>query len=235
MGQCVSRKAGAVVAASGHHNSPSYRIMDKAQKQVSFTVYYLLRDYVESLLKSKSKVDYIADGRWTSRSAFIDVERVPGFCRYCIYAISTRGIAYIYIVCTYACTYVWMCTMPTIVCIPQMYAYSGKSGWSCGRLGWRPRRGSTPFLKRDSTRNGIALRPANRSFARIHVRVAKLVLRSFYKKKRKKEKKTDTVDDAWRNTLRLMTFRCNTKVEGWTHDATRWIMIKPNAQWKAQE
>ncbi|RLU16962.1 hypothetical protein DMN91_011031 [Ooceraea biroi] len=33
MGQCVSRKAGAVVAASGHHNSPSYRIMDKAQKQ----------------------------------------------------------------------------------------------------------------------------------------------------------------------------------------------------------
>jgi len=35
MGQCVSRKAGAVVAASGHHNSPSYRIMDKAQKQVS--------------------------------------------------------------------------------------------------------------------------------------------------------------------------------------------------------
>ncbi|XP_011686115.1 PREDICTED: putative mediator of RNA polymerase II transcription subunit 26 isoform X2 [Wasmannia auropunctata] len=35
MGQCVSRKAGAVVAASGHHNSPSYRIMDKAQKQGS--------------------------------------------------------------------------------------------------------------------------------------------------------------------------------------------------------
>ncbi|XP_014474267.1 PREDICTED: uncharacterized protein LOC106744215 isoform X2 [Dinoponera quadriceps] len=34
MGQCVSRKAGAVVAASGHHNSPSYRIMEKhAQKQ----------------------------------------------------------------------------------------------------------------------------------------------------------------------------------------------------------
>ncbi|XP_077279797.1 uncharacterized protein LOC143907124 isoform X3 [Temnothorax americanus] len=33
MGQCVSRKAGAVVAASGHHNSPSYRIMDKAQKR----------------------------------------------------------------------------------------------------------------------------------------------------------------------------------------------------------
>ncbi|XP_011068455.1 PREDICTED: uncharacterized protein LOC105154549 isoform X2 [Acromyrmex echinatior] len=35
MGQCVSRKAGAVVAASGHHNSPSYRIMDKTQKQGS--------------------------------------------------------------------------------------------------------------------------------------------------------------------------------------------------------
>ncbi|XP_011869860.1 PREDICTED: putative uncharacterized protein DDB_G0277255 isoform X2 [Vollenhovia emeryi] len=35
MGQCVSRKAGAVVAASGHHNSSSYRVMDKAQKQGS--------------------------------------------------------------------------------------------------------------------------------------------------------------------------------------------------------
>lgn len=40
MGQCVSRKAGAVVAASGHHNSPSYRIMEKhAQKQVSFSLW----------------------------------------------------------------------------------------------------------------------------------------------------------------------------------------------------
>lgn len=42
MGQCVSRKAGAVVAASGHHNSPSYRIMDKAQKQVNLVVPYAI-------------------------------------------------------------------------------------------------------------------------------------------------------------------------------------------------
>jgi len=46
MGQCVSRKAGAVVAASGHHNSPSYRIMDKAQKQVSFSPSQHLCDVV---------------------------------------------------------------------------------------------------------------------------------------------------------------------------------------------
>lgn len=32
MGQCVSRKAGAVIAASGHHDSPSYRIMEKSAK-----------------------------------------------------------------------------------------------------------------------------------------------------------------------------------------------------------
>ncbi|XP_015589706.1 uncharacterized protein LOC107265132 isoform X3 [Cephus cinctus] len=32
MGQCVSRKASAVIAASGHHSSPSYRIMDKPTK-----------------------------------------------------------------------------------------------------------------------------------------------------------------------------------------------------------
>ncbi|XP_043273690.1 uncharacterized protein [Venturia canescens] len=32
MGQCVSRKAGAVIAASEHHGSPSYRIMEKPPK-----------------------------------------------------------------------------------------------------------------------------------------------------------------------------------------------------------
>jgi len=41
----------------------------------------------------------------------------------------------------------------------SMYTYSGKTSWSRERLGWRPRRGSTPFLKCDSTRNGIALHP----------------------------------------------------------------------------
>lgn len=62
MGQCVSRKAGAVVAASGNHNSPSYRIMEKhTQKPVSFTIIFInicveIRFFALSHVKRYAKI-----------------------------------------------------------------------------------------------------------------------------------------------------------------------------------
>lgn len=104
MGQCVSRKAGAVVAASGHHNSPSYRIMDKAQKQVSPTL--SLIHLCDVVIRSKPDKS-VYSRRWTLNFK-VRVHRRRRACPWllplhCIYAISTRDRMY---ACMYECMYV---------------------------------------------------------------------------------------------------------------------------------